>query len=198
MHDLIAQVPTLLTATQIRDAMEAIGQELEAAGEVCRDAGATGFPSGCRAGVWANGAVVARCAETVLRLSQGVAGNTRLGGLPPAGHARPKSRPSAAWLPDSALESLLELELVYVSGAPNCRAGPSSIRHGQVSRICGIRSLEELPATDVLTPAQLNEWIRRAPNPRPVRNCFSDAVWGWLRLNPTKPPSLRWKLRPDF
>jgi len=44
MHDLIAQVPTLLTATQIRDAMEAIGQELEAAGEVCRlMQGPTGF-----------------------------------------------------------------------------------------------------------------------------------------------------------
>lgn len=36
MEDIMAQVPTLLTATQIREAMEEISAELEESGDVCR------------------------------------------------------------------------------------------------------------------------------------------------------------------
>lgn len=56
MEDIMAQVPTLLTATQIREAMEEISAELEESGDVCRllqssSASSSPFrktmPSGC-------------------------------------------------------------------------------------------------------------------------------------------------------
>jgi segregation and condensation protein B len=43
---------------------------------------------------------------------------------------------------------------------------------------CGIKSLEELPATDVVSPAQLNEWIRRAIEPESQQDLISDADMG--------------------
>jgi segregation and condensation protein B len=90
---------------------------------------------------------------------------------------------------DSALNRLLELELVYVSGRAELPGRP--IQYATTVKFlefCGIRSLEELPATDVLTPAQLNEWIRRATEPQAQPELLSDADMGLAAVEPDETP----------
>jgi segregation and condensation protein B len=77
------------------------------------------------------------------------------------------------------LNRLLELELVYVSGRAELPGRP--IQYATTVKFlefCGIKSLEELPATDVVSPGQLNEWIRRAIEPESQQELLSDADVG--------------------
>jgi segregation and condensation protein B len=67
---------------------------------------------------------------------------------------------------DSALNRLLELELVAVTGRADLPGRP--IQYGTTDKFLdftGLRSLGELPASDVLSPAQISEWITRATTP---------------------------------
>ena len=80
---------------------------------------------------------------------------------------------------DSALSRLMELELVFVSGRAELPGRP--IQYATTNKfleLCGVRSLEELPATDVVAPGQLNEWIRRATLPLEEQQLLSDADMG--------------------
>ncbi len=165
MQDLMAQVPTLLTATQIREAMDAIAQELEASGDVCR---LVQGPAGFRLTVapeYADWIRLLRDAPKPLRLSQAALETLAL-----IAYRQPVTRAEVEAVRgvaiDSALARLMELELVYVSG-PRRPAGPAHpVRDlPKFLNSAGIHSLEELPATDVVSPAQPNEWIRRAIGP---------------------------------
>ena len=178
MQDLMAQVPTLLTATQIRDAMDAIAQELESAGEICR---LVQGPAGFRLTVapeYADWVRLLRDAPKPLRLSQAALETLAL-----IAYRQPVTRAEVEAVRgvaiDSALTRLLELELVYVSGRADLPGRP--IQYATTPKFlefCGIRSLEELPATDVVSPAQLNEWIRRAIEPESQQELLSDADVG--------------------
>ena len=67
---------------------------------------------------------------------------------------------------DSALTRLLELELVAVTGRADLPGRP--LQYGTTDKFLdftGLRSLGELPASDVLSPAQISEWITRATTP---------------------------------
>jgi segregation and condensation protein B len=67
---------------------------------------------------------------------------------------------------ESALQRLLELELVQVTGRADLPGRP--LQYGTTDRFLdftGLRSLGELPASDVLSPAQISEWIARATAP---------------------------------
>ena len=67
---------------------------------------------------------------------------------------------------DSALNRLLELELLAVTGRAELPGRP--IQYGTTDKFLdftGLRSLGELPASDVLSPAQISEWITRATTP---------------------------------
>jgi segregation and condensation protein B len=67
---------------------------------------------------------------------------------------------------DSALNRLLELELVAVTGRADLPGRP--IQYGTTDKFLdftGLRTLGELPASDVLSPAQISEWITRATTP---------------------------------
>ena len=63
---------------------------------------------------------------------------------------------------DSALNKLLELELVHVTGRAELPGRP--IQYGTTDKFLeftGIKELVELPASDVLTNHQIDEWMRR-------------------------------------
>jgi segregation and condensation protein B len=67
---------------------------------------------------------------------------------------------------DSALNRLLELELVSITGRADLPGRP--IQYGTTDKFLdftGLRTLGELPASDVLSPAQISEWITRATTP---------------------------------
>ena len=67
---------------------------------------------------------------------------------------------------DSALNKLMEWELVNVTGRAELPGRP--IQYGTTDKFLeftGIRSLEELPASDVLSNRQIDEWMRRGGDP---------------------------------
>ncbi|MGJ8652222.1 MAG: SMC-Scp complex subunit ScpB [Opitutaceae bacterium] len=67
---------------------------------------------------------------------------------------------------DSALNKLIELELVYVTGRAELPGRP--IQYGTTEKFLefvGIKDLDELPASDVLSNHQIDEWMRRSEEP---------------------------------
>ncbi len=61
---------------------------------------------------------------------------------------------------DSALSRLLEHELIESAGRADLPGRP--VVYGTTEKFlefCGIRSVEELPSSDVLTPARLDAWL---------------------------------------
>lgn len=67
---------------------------------------------------------------------------------------------------DSALNKLLELELVHVTGRAELPGRP--IQYGTTDKFLeftGIKELDELPASDVLSNHQIDEWMRRSEEP---------------------------------
>ena len=70
---------------------------------------------------------------------------------------------------DSALGKLQEHGLVDAAGRAELPGRP--VLYASTDRfleLCGIGSLEELPASDVLTPLQLDEWVREEKGPEEV------------------------------
>lgn len=64
---------------------------------------------------------------------------------------------------DSALNKLIELELVQVTGRAELPGRP--IQYGTTDKFLeftGIKELDELPASDVLSNHQIDEWMRRS------------------------------------
>jgi len=67
---------------------------------------------------------------------------------------------------DSALNKLLELELVHVTGRAELPGRP--IQYGTTDKFLeftGIKELDELPASDVLSNHQIDEWMRHTDEP---------------------------------
>lgn len=162
---IIEQVPSLLTASQIRDAMDAIAVELVEQGEVYR---LIQGPSGFRfatAPDYAEWVRLMRDDPKPLRLSQAA-----LETLAIVAYRQPVTRAEMEAVRgvavDSALNRLTDLELIHVTGRADLPGRP--LQYGTTEKFlefCGIRSLEELPASDVLSASQINEWIRRASLP---------------------------------
>ena len=165
MRDLLEQVPSLLTSAQIRDAMESIAEELKEEDSVFR---LQEGPNGYRL------SIAPRFAEWVRLLRE----EPRPQRLSPAAletlaivaYRQPVTRSEIEAIRgvsvDSALNKLLERELVYVVGRADLPGRP--LQYGTTDTFleyCGIKSLEELPASDVLSPNQITEWIRAATLP---------------------------------
>lgn len=70
---------------------------------------------------------------------------------------------------DGAIGRLTEKELIYISGRADLPGRPLQYATTQnFLDYAGISSLEELPASDVLSPNQIAEWIRRASSPEKI------------------------------
>lgn len=163
-----AEIPSLVTATQIREAMEAIRAELDQSDEVFQ---LIEGHNGYRLVVRAEFAAWVRCLRgepKPARLSQAA-----LETLAIVAYRQPVTRAEIESIrgvsADGALNRLLERELVEIQGRADLPGRP--IQYGVTEKFLefvGIKSLAELPASDVLSPRQIDEWIQRAANPAHV------------------------------
>lgn len=67
---------------------------------------------------------------------------------------------------DSALNKLVDLELVHVVGRAELPGRP--LQYGTTEKFLeftGIKDLDELPASDVLTNHQIDDWMRKSEEP---------------------------------
>jgi segregation and condensation protein B len=165
MGDLLAQVPSLLTSAQIREAMETIEAELRESDSVFR---VREGPNGYRLAIspkYADWVRLMRDEPRPQRLSPAA-----LETLAIIAYRQPVTRSDIEAIrgvsADSGLTKLLEKELIIVAGRAELPGRP--LQYATTDAFldyCGIRSLEELPASDVLSPNQITEWIRTASLP---------------------------------
>lgn len=67
---------------------------------------------------------------------------------------------------DGPLNKLIEQELVYITGRAELPGRP--IQYGTTEKFlefCGVKALDELPASDVLSNQQIDDWMRRSDEP---------------------------------
>lgn len=155
-------IPSLVTATQIREAMEAVQKELDESAEVFQ---LTEAHNGYRLVVRAEFAPWVRCLRgdpKPARLSQAA-----LETLAIIAYRQPTTRAEIESIrgvsADGAINRLLERELIEVKGRAELPGRP--IQYGVTEKFfefVGVKSLEELPASDVLSPRQIDEWIQKA------------------------------------
>ncbi len=158
-------VPSLVTATQIREAMEAIQQELDESNQVFQlIEGHNGYRLVARA-EFASWIRCLRGEPRPARLSQAA-----LETLAVVAYRQPVTRAEIETIrgvsADGALNRLLERELIEVMGRAELPGRP--IQYGVTEKFLdfvGVKSLDELPASDVLSPRQIDEWIQQAANP---------------------------------
>lgn len=170
MKDLMAQVPTLLTATQIREAMDEIAGELQESGEVYK---LLQGPNGFRLSIspdYADWVRLLRNDPRPQKLKQAA-----LETLAIIAYRQPVTRAEIEAIrgvnADSAIARLTDRDLIYIVGRADLPGRPlqyATTPH--FLEFIGVTSIEELPASDVLSPNQISEWIRRASNPAAVKN----------------------------
>ncbi len=168
IEDIFAQVPTLLTATQIREAMEEISAELEESGAVYSLLQSS---SGFKLAIskdYAEWVRLLRNDPRPQRLSRAA-----LETLAIVAYRQPVTRAEIEAIrgvnADGAISRLTEKELIYISGRADLPGRPLQYATTQnFLDYAGISSLEELPASDVLSPNQIAEWIRRAISPEEI------------------------------
>ncbi len=153
------EVPDLVTATQIRESMDRIAAEMIDKDEVYR---LIERPSGFlmvtspTVGEWIS---LLRDEPRPIKLNQ-----SALETLAVIAYRQPVVRAEIEKIRgvsiDSPLGKLLEREFVHVVGRADLPGRP--IQYGTTEaflEFVGIRSIEELPASDVLSPGQLDEWL---------------------------------------
>jgi len=163
-----SEVPSLVTATQIREAMDAIRAQLESVNEVfCLQETHQGWRL----------VTTPDCAEWVrllrnqprpMKLSQ-----SALETLAIIAYRQPVVRSEIESIRgvsvESAINRLTERELIKIVGRADLPGRP--IQYGtteQFLEFVGVKSLEELPASDVLSGREIDAWLQKANNPQHV------------------------------
>jgi len=164
--ELYQDVPSLITATQIREAMAAIAEELRGANDIyLLIEGPTGFRmvTHPRFARWIR---IQRDEPAPVKLSQ-----SALETLAIVAYRQPVTRTEIEAIrgvsADAGLNKLMERELVYITGRADLPGRP--LQYGTTDAFLdfvGVKSLVELPASDVLSPRQIDEWMKNAINPR--------------------------------
>jgi segregation and condensation protein B len=164
--ELYQDVPSLITATQIREAMNAIGEELRAANDIyLLIEGPTGFRivTHPRFARWIR---IQRDEPPPVKLTQ-----SALETLAIVAYRQPVTRTEIEAIrgvsAEAGLNKLMERELVYITGRADLPGRP--LQYGTTDKFLdfvGVKSLVELPASDVLSPRQIDEWMKNAINPR--------------------------------
>ena len=158
------EVPSLVTATQIREAFDRIATQLEEQDEVYRLVERhNGFQlvSSPKMGVWVR---LLRNEPRPVKLTQ-----SALETLAVIAYRQPVVRAEVEKIRgvsiDSALSRLLERDFVKIVGRADLPGRP--IQYGTTDEFLefvGVRSIEELPASDVLSPRQIDEWLHEVSN----------------------------------
>lgn len=168
--ELMDEVPALITSTQIREAIDTINEELVASEDVYEVQETNlGFRLVVKSehGFWVR---LLREDPKPMRLSQ-----PAMETLAIIAYRQPVTRSEMESIRgvsvDSSLQKLVEYELVYVIGRAELPGRP--VQYGTTEKFLeftGVTSLDELPSTDVLSPQQLDEWIKKAEEPDQVRD----------------------------
>ncbi len=161
-------VPSLITASQIREAMDAIAADLRARDEVFfLIDGSNGYRlvTNPKAARWVR---LMRDEPPPVRLSQAA-----LETLAVIAYRQPVTRGEIETIrgvsAEAGVNKLLERGLIYVAGRAELPGRP--IQFGTTDEFLefvGIKSLAELPASDVLSNRQIDEWLSKAENPAHV------------------------------
>ncbi len=167
-------VPVLITTAQIREAMEAISLELQAAdSEILLVEGHNGWRLAThpRFARWVR---LLRNEPPPVKLSP-----SSLETLAVIAYRQPVTRAEIEQIrgvsADAGLAKLLERDLIYIVGRADLPGRP--IQYGTTEaflEFTGIRSLDELPSSDVLSPRQIDAWLQTSSQPRAA----SDADMG--------------------
>ena len=164
--ELYADVPSLVTATQIREAMDALAAELRAGDDVyLLVEGPTGYRlvTHPRFARWIR---ILRDEPAPVKLSQSAQETLAI-----VAYRQPVTRTEIEAIrgvsAEAGLNKLLERELVYIVGRADLPGRP--LQYGTTDKFLdfvGVKSLVELPSSDVLSPRQIDEWLQNAVNPR--------------------------------
>jgi segregation and condensation protein B len=159
-------VPTLIPAAQIRETMEAISLELQAAdSEIVLVEGATGWRlvTHPRFARWVR---LLRNDPPPVRLSP-----SSLETMAVIAYRQPVTRAEIEQIrgvsAEAGLTKLLERDLIYIVGRADLPGRP--IQYGTTDaflEFVGIKSLDELPSSDVLSPRQIDAWLQTSNSPR--------------------------------
>lgn len=162
------EVPSLVTSSQIRESMDRIASQLIDSDDVCRLIERhSGFllVTSPTVGEWIS---LLRDEPRPLKLNQ-----SALETLAVIAYRQPVVRAEIEKIRgvsiDSPLSKLLEREFVHVVGRADLPGRP--IQYGTTDaflEFVGVRSIEELPASDVLSAGQLEEWLHKVYNQQEV------------------------------
>ncbi len=165
--ELYADVPSLITATQIREAMDEIAAEFRAASDgLLLIEGNNGYrlvthPQYAR---WVR---ILRNDPPPLKLSQ-----SSVETLAIVAYRQPVTRTEIETIrgvsAEAGVNKLLERELIYIVGRADLPGRP--IQYGttdQFLEFVGIKSLDELPASDVLSNRQIDQWLQSTTDAKP-------------------------------
>lgn len=164
--EIYRDVPALVTAAEIREAMEAISAELLAtSGDVLLVEGHQGWRlvTHPRFAQWVR---LLRNEPPPVRLSP-----SSLETLAVVAYRQPVTRAEIEQIrgvaAEAGLAKLLERDLIYIVGRADLPGRP--IQYGTNDtflEFVGIKSLDELPSSDVLSPRQIDSWLQSANRPR--------------------------------
>ena len=159
------EVPTLVTAAEIRDGMETVSRQLEEAGDVyLLDESAKGYRIVTNP-AFAPWVRALRDEPPPAKLTA-----ASLETLAVVAYRQPVTRSEIETVrgvsADAGLNKLLERELIYITGRAELPGRP--LQYSTTDKFLefvGVKSLVELPASDVLSPRQIDEWLNNAMNP---------------------------------
>jgi segregation and condensation protein B len=185
-------VPTLISAAEIREAIDAISLELQVAdSEIVLVEGHSGWRlvTHPRFARWVR---LLRNEPPPLRLT-----GSSLETLAVVAYRQPVTRAEIEQIrgvsADAGLAKLLERDLVYIVGRADLPGRP--IQYGTTEaflEFVGIKSLDELPASDVLSPRQIDAWLQTSANPRAAGDSdmgLDETEEQQMDLQQTAPPS---------
>jgi len=162
--ELYSEVPSLITATQIRETMAELTTEVANAGLglVLVDT-ASGYQL-MTEGRFARWIRVLRNEPPPVKLSQ-----SALETLAVISYRQPVTRTEIEHIrgvsAEAGVNKLLERELIYIVGRADLPGRP--LQFGTTDKFLefiGIKSLDELPASDVLSNRQIDEWLQKTTN----------------------------------
>ena len=164
--EMYRDVPALITTAQIREAMDTISLEYQAvASEILLVEGHSGWRlvTHPRFARWVR---LLRNEPPPVRLSP-----SALETLAVVAYRQPVTRADIEQIrgvaAEAGLAKLLERDLIYIVGRADLPGRP--IQYGTSDaflEFVGIKSLDELPASDVLSPRQIDTWLQAANQPR--------------------------------
>jgi segregation and condensation protein B len=163
--DIYRDVPSLVTTAQIREAMDAIMLELQASGSetlVVESHSGWRLVTHPRYARWVR---LLRNEPPPVRLTA-----SAIETLAVIAYRQPATRAEIEKIrgvsAEAGIAKLLERDLIYVVGRADLPGRP--IQFGTTDaflEFVGIKSLDELPASDVLSPRQLDAWLETANQP---------------------------------